>query len=495
MAGTNRLTSRTEDSLPTAPGVIAKAESQTKDSGTEREDYKAVGAPDLSLDRTGQFDATSEFRDVRANRIQTLTLASYGGVDSFTIRVETSDLGRVVTSSFVRATSASAANIQAALRTATGDSDLTVTGDGGGTTSDAGPFVITHTKSAFRRSFPRYTVAGTGCTGTVAVTADVPEGDATIQALGESNRVSETDSILKPTIGVITVTNSTHRVDTLDYAASTAGGTFNLRVGGKDLGAAAWNASVAAVQALITAQAPTAEAAVVTKRGTNEVQTLTLTSFDAGDTIKLTHAGVESAAVTASAVAGVTLADFQAKADALFALTIPGYAAGACVVTQTTLNVTYVFTFSGQTVIGDQTAITATSGTGSASGVFVETTPGVHDGYVFTYPRAVPDVRYVLTLSAQALTDSGTTAKTAVFSTTTAGVLGQTSTAYTENGAGDTVLAAAVNDTTGKSYGFVGDAATPVVHIGLPNGSYHMIIRTVEDGRVSKADTKAFTVT
>lgn len=110
---------------------------------------------------------------------------------------------------------------------------------------------------------------------------------------------------------------------------------------------------------------------------TNEVQTLTLTSFDAGDTIKLTHATVESSAVTASASAGVTLADFQAKADALFALTIPGYVAGACVVTQTTINSIYVFTFSGASVrFQDQSAITATSGTGSATGVFAETFKG-----------------------------------------------------------------------------------------------------------------------
>lgn len=111
---------------------------------------------------------------------------------------------------------------------------------------------------------------------------------------------------------------------------------------------------------------------------TNEVQTLTLTSFDAGDTIKLTHAAVESAtAVTASASAGVTLAAFQAVADALFLVTIPGYVAGACVVTQTTLNVTYVFTFSGASVrFTDQSAITATSGTGGSSGSFAETFKG-----------------------------------------------------------------------------------------------------------------------
>lgn len=110
---------------------------------------------------------------------------------------------------------------------------------------------------------------------------------------------------------------------------------------------------------------------------TNEVQTLVLTSFDAGDTIKLTHAAVEGSAITASASAGVTLADFQAKADTLFATTITGYVAGACVVTQTTLNVEYVFTFSGASVKGtDISAITATSGTGGSSGVFTETAKG-----------------------------------------------------------------------------------------------------------------------
>lgn len=109
----------------------------------------------------------------------------------------------------------------------------------------------------------------------------------------------------------------------------------------------------------------------------NEVQTLVLTSFDSTDTIKLTHALVESSAVTFSAVAGNTLAQFQSVADALFATTISGYVAGACVVTQTTLNTEYVFTFSGASVRNtDISAITATSGTGSATGVFTETAKG-----------------------------------------------------------------------------------------------------------------------
>lgn len=118
-------------------------------------------------------------------------------------------------------------------------------------------------------------------------------------------------------------------------------------------------------------------AEVVLAGYSDEVQTVVLTSFGAGDTIKLTHALTESAAVTASVGAGVTLADFQAKADALFALTIPGYVAGDCVVTQTTINVEYVFTFSGASVAKtDVSAITATSGTGGASGVFTETNKG-----------------------------------------------------------------------------------------------------------------------
>jgi hypothetical protein len=126
------------------------------------------------------------------------------------------------------------------------------------------------------------------------------------------------------------------------------------------------------------ARAKVKHAEVAANGWSNEVQTLALTSFDAeADTIKLTHATVASAAVTAKSANGVTLADFQAKADALFALTIPGYVAGDCVVTETTENVEYVFTFSGGSVAKrDISAITATNGTGSATGVVTETNKG-----------------------------------------------------------------------------------------------------------------------
>jgi hypothetical protein len=92
------------------------------------------------------------------------------------------------------------------------------------------------------------------------------------------------------------------------------------------------------------------------------------------------------------------------------------------------------------------------------------------------------------------LTDGGVL-EPGTLSVTTPGVLGSISAAYSENGAGDSVIAAAINDATGESFGYAGDAATPVVITGIPPGVCHLVLRTVEDGRVSKADSKAFTQT
>lgn len=118
----------------------------------------------------------------------------------------------------------------------------------------------------------------------------------------------------------------------------------------------------------------------------NEVQTLTLSSWDSTDTIKLTWDGHESSAVVQASDCTTT---FQAAIDEVGALsttdvtgagsytsTGTAYVAGDIVVTRTSATV-YVFTFSGASVkqrnVG---AITATSGTGSATGAVVETNAG-----------------------------------------------------------------------------------------------------------------------
>lgn len=122
------------------------------------------------------------------------------------------------------------------------------------------------------------------------------------------------------------------------------------------------------VQRAITA-APVV--ATGTAGAANEVQTLVLSSWDATDTIKLTYDAVETGAVTYSATPATNAAAFQAALVALAA-----FAPGDVVVTATDIN-TYVFTFGGAFANTDVSALTATSGTGSAAGVFTETIKGI----------------------------------------------------------------------------------------------------------------------
>lgn len=105
----------------------------------------------------------------------------------------------------------------------------------------------------------------------------------------------------------------------------------------------------------------------------NEVQTLTLTSWDSGDTIKLTYNAVESGAITYNATPATNAAAFQAALEALAA-----FAPGDVVVTATDID-HYVFTFGGAFASTDVGALTATSGTGSAAGTFAETNKGSGD--------------------------------------------------------------------------------------------------------------------
>lgn len=92
--------------------------------------------------------------------IQVVTLTSYGGTDSFTLK---DPLTLNETVPFVRGTNGTAAAVQAALRTLTGDASLTVAG-----TTDEGPFTVTWVAETTRQPvLEQGTVSG--CTLAVTV--------------------------------------------------------------------------------------------------------------------------------------------------------------------------------------------------------------------------------------------------------------------------------------------------------------------------------------
>lgn len=100
---------------------------------------------------------------------------------------------------------------------------------------------------------------------------------------------------------------------------------------------------------------------------TNEVQTITLSSWDSTDTIKFTHNAVESAAVT---FASDVSAEIQAALESLVSI-----GTGNVLVTRTSSTV-YVARFRKDKRGVDMGAITCTNGTGSATGSVAETIKG-----------------------------------------------------------------------------------------------------------------------
>lgn len=127
----------------------------------------------------GDLQGNMGFGDVRGRlKTRVITLNSFGGTDEFKIRVEfsssrTNELqpgkeGTVETVAFVRGTNATAAAIQAELRTLTGDAALTVSGS-----TDAGPFTVTQgdTTSAHRQQWEFSLVDLVGCSGNVTSAA------------------------------------------------------------------------------------------------------------------------------------------------------------------------------------------------------------------------------------------------------------------------------------------------------------------------------------
>ena len=96
-----------------------------------------------------------------AGEVQVVTPADFTGTDSFSLKVDDD-----YTVPFVRGTNATAAAMQTALRTLTGDTTLTVTG-----TTDEGPFTVTFVSETTGQPILRQGVVS-GCTVTVARTTN-----------------------------------------------------------------------------------------------------------------------------------------------------------------------------------------------------------------------------------------------------------------------------------------------------------------------------------
>jgi len=88
--------------------------------------------------------------------VQVVTLTSYTGTDSFQLATASG-----ATASFVRGTNGTAAAIQAALRTLTGDASLTVSG-----TTDEGPFTVTWVANLYPQPLLRQGFVS-GCTAAI----------------------------------------------------------------------------------------------------------------------------------------------------------------------------------------------------------------------------------------------------------------------------------------------------------------------------------------
>lgn len=142
-----------------------------------------VGGKSRAYDPLRANMGTGDVRGDGMNLTQVITLQSFAGTDSFKIRsytfpvTGTSRLGGPLvtdTVAFVRGTNATAAAIQTALRTATGDTTLTVAG-----TDDEGPFTVTFVGKSKHRQPLFALVTLSGCSGTVGRTAltydDVPQ--------------------------------------------------------------------------------------------------------------------------------------------------------------------------------------------------------------------------------------------------------------------------------------------------------------------------------
>lgn len=494
MAVAKRLTvGQLQDaSIPIAPGGITRTGDQPGAVALDADGFE-IGP------RQGVDFTVNDFEDLRPNRVVTVTTDA-AGADTFTLsfRVDVDPDGRfagvvdvdgVFTTGDIQDDDV-AATIQTAIRSALPGADTTVV------TGDApGPFTITFDRNFYGRRYPTVFGTGTGCTVTVANAAlSAQSPNVAIDALGESHETSPTDTILAPTLGTVTETTpAVDEIHTLNFSPGTDGGTFSLGIragravasqGDNITGGLAWDSTWDEVQAAL---AVNPDAPTVDGFGTSDVQTFEFNDIAAGDTFKVTHNAIETAgSVTYSA-------DFHVALQTLIE-SLAAFVPGDVVVTQTDDN-TYVATFDPS--LGPVSAFTITSAAGFTPTGVTDTATGAQDGFVFTFEngqyKGGPVGLGVIYVQADLLTDGGVL-EPAVLTVTTPGALSSTSAAYTENGGGDSILVAAINDVTGESFGFVLDAGSPIVFT-LRAGDYHLVARTVEDGRVSKAANKAFTVT
>lgn len=131
--------------------------------------------------------------------IQTLTLTSAGAGDSFTL-----GYNNAKTVPFVIGTNGTAAAIQAALRTATGDTGLTVSG-----TTDIGPFTVTFVQPGHKSTLEVLDPTGMS----VAVAAVDPGGRKTV-------RVSNKDASVALYFNINSATVPTSAADDTYYVAA-----------------------------------------------------------------------------------------------------------------------------------------------------------------------------------------------------------------------------------------------------------------------------------
>lgn len=164
--------------------VSKRLRTTTTGGGNSSPAIKLVSGVLQALSPFSANQGVGDLRSSKGTKQQVITLNSFGGTDSFKVRVNsfprppvngTTASGAVLatdTVAFVRGTNATAAAIQAALRTATGDTGLTVSG-----TTDAGPFTVTFVNKS-RHVQPLFQlVALSGCSGNVtrpALTYDKP---------------------------------------------------------------------------------------------------------------------------------------------------------------------------------------------------------------------------------------------------------------------------------------------------------------------------------
>ena len=475
------------------------------------------------------YDADSLTRDIRSlqsnsrGRVVKIVSSDAAGADTWTLSFKcdpddipgyvkgTADTDGVFTTGTLQDDD-TAATVQTAIRAALPGADLTVV------EGSAMTFYVIFDRKFWPRQYPLVTFTGTGCTATLTTPTDLLQDDygaalrsardQEINQLGESGQVSESDAIVRPIIGTVTVNAGVDAVHKFTYGAGTDGGTvsFGYRGGavpgvvgprGGTTGGINWDDDIVTWQGYFDDTFGTDAPTVSIFSGAEEL-TLDLGDIGAGDTYKLTYGTIPDECAAAITYAADSTVAIQAKVDELLG-------ADKAVVTQVDANTYTILKTNGGAF---ETPFTVTS----ISGGGADFTPKVDAGYTlggkvttaagdlvwyFTWENGERDGRpvplYTLYVVTDALTDGGA-AEPGTLASATTGVLGDISAAYTM-GTNDTILAAAINDTTGDHTGFSSDAGTPVVLTGLVPGAYHLVIRGVEDGRVSKADSKAFTMT